>query len=225
MSDADEKSLFAAPPMGEQERMVEAILFASADPVTVADLQSRMPHGCDPAEALVHLRKRYEGRGVALTRVGDAWAFRTAPDLGFLMTTALIASDWYIVPVFPSGYDLKGLETLWKTVEKVRSRFNPHLKLLGVLLGNFDSRPKLDNDIQKMLAQKFGKDLFATVIHRSVKHREANVYGQTIFEHASGQQPAEQFQALAREVLARLEKSLKEEKPEEPVLLEVNRGR
>jgi segregation and condensation protein B len=85
MIDGDEKSLFAAPPMGEQERMVEAILFASADPVTVAELESRMPHGCDPAEALVHLRKRYEGRGVALTRVGDAWAFRTAPDLGFLM--------------------------------------------------------------------------------------------------------------------------------------------
>lgn len=85
MSESDEKSLFAAPPMGEQERMVEAILFASADPVTVAELASRMPHGCDPAEALVHLRKRYEGRGVALARVGDAWAFRTAPDLGFLM--------------------------------------------------------------------------------------------------------------------------------------------
>lgn len=85
MSEGDEKSLFAAPPMGEQERMVEAILFAAADPVTVAELASRMPHGCDPAEALVHLRKRYEGRGVALLRVGDAWAFRTAPDLGFLM--------------------------------------------------------------------------------------------------------------------------------------------
>lgn len=78
-------SLFEAPPMGEQERMVEAILFASADPVTVKDLAGRMPHGCDPAEALVHLRKRYEGRGVSLVKVGDAWALRTAPDLGFLM--------------------------------------------------------------------------------------------------------------------------------------------
>ncbi len=85
MNDIDEESLFAAPPMGEQERMVEAILFASADPVTVAELVGRMPHGCDPAEALVHLKKRYEGRGVALTRIGDAWGFRTAPDLGFLM--------------------------------------------------------------------------------------------------------------------------------------------
>lgn len=78
-------SLFEAPPEGEQERMVEAILFASAEPVTVAELNGRMPHGADAARALVHLQKRYEGRGVRVVRVGDAWAMRTAPDLGFLM--------------------------------------------------------------------------------------------------------------------------------------------
>ncbi len=83
--DAPEETLFEAPPMGEQERMVEAILFASAEPVTVQDLNARMPHGSDAAEALVHLRKRYEGRGVTLARVGDAWMMRTASDLGFLM--------------------------------------------------------------------------------------------------------------------------------------------
>ena len=80
-----EESLFEAPPIAEQERMVEAILFASVEPVTVKELESRMPHGCDPAEALVHLRKRYEGRGVQVMKVGDAWAIRTAADLGFLM--------------------------------------------------------------------------------------------------------------------------------------------
>ena len=80
-----EETLFAAPPMGDQERMVEAVLFAASEPVSIAELASRMPHGCDPAEALAHLRRRYEGRGVALVRVGDAWAFRTAPDLGYLM--------------------------------------------------------------------------------------------------------------------------------------------
>ncbi|MFD1511281.1 SMC-Scp complex subunit ScpB [Lacimonas salitolerans] len=78
-------SLFEAPPMGEQERMVEAILFATAEPVTVRELNDRMPHGCDAAEALAHLRKRYDGRGVRVVRVGDAWAIRTAPDLAFLM--------------------------------------------------------------------------------------------------------------------------------------------
>jgi segregation and condensation protein B len=80
-----EKSLFEAPPMGEQERMVEAILFATAEAVTTKELNDRMPHGADAAEALVHLRKRYEGRGVNVVKVGDAWAIRTAPDLGFLM--------------------------------------------------------------------------------------------------------------------------------------------
>ena len=80
-----EKSLFDAPPMGEQERMVEAILFASTEPVTLAELVRRMPHGCDPAEALVTLRRRYEGRGVNMVKLGDAYAFRTAPDLGHLM--------------------------------------------------------------------------------------------------------------------------------------------
>ncbi len=80
-----EESLFEAPPMGEQERMIEAILFASAEPVTVRELEARLPHGCDAAEGLVHLRKRYEGRGVSLKKIGDAWAMRTAPDLGFLL--------------------------------------------------------------------------------------------------------------------------------------------
>ena len=78
-------SLFEAPPLAEQERMVEAILFASADPVTVAELNARMPHGADAAEAIQLLRKRYEGRGVSVVKVGEAWAIRTAPDLGFLM--------------------------------------------------------------------------------------------------------------------------------------------
>jgi len=85
MPETLEESLFEAPPLGEQERMVEAILFASAEPVSVADLNARMPHGADGAAAVQELQKRYVGRGVAVVKVGDAWAIRTAPDLGFLM--------------------------------------------------------------------------------------------------------------------------------------------
>lgn len=82
---SDTNSLFAAPPQAEQERMIEAVLFASAEPMSLADLTARLPHGCDAAEALVTLRRRYDGRGVQLVKVGDAYAFRTAPDLGHLM--------------------------------------------------------------------------------------------------------------------------------------------
>ncbi|RVV99091.1 SMC-Scp complex subunit ScpB [Mesobaculum littorinae] len=65
--------------------MVEALLFASAEPLSLAEMNGRMPHGCDAATAVARLRTRYEGRGVAIVRVGEAWAIRTAPDLGYLM--------------------------------------------------------------------------------------------------------------------------------------------
>jgi len=84
------ETLFEAPPMAEQERMIEAMLFAAPEPLALREMAARMPQGCDPAEALAHLRKRYEGRGVTLSRVGDGWAMRTAPDLGFLMRREVV---------------------------------------------------------------------------------------------------------------------------------------
>ena len=83
--DHKEESLFDAPPMAEQERMLEAILFAVAEPITLREIEARLPHGCDAAEAMVYLRRRYEGRGVQVVKVGDAYAIRTAADLGYLM--------------------------------------------------------------------------------------------------------------------------------------------
>ncbi|MEM8699726.1 MAG: SMC-Scp complex subunit ScpB [Pseudomonadota bacterium] len=79
------EALFDAPPIAEQERMVEAILFAAAEPLSRAQIEERLPHGSDAGAALESLRKRYQGRGVGLVRIGTGWAFRTAPDLGFLM--------------------------------------------------------------------------------------------------------------------------------------------
>ncbi|MGH9436512.1 MAG: ParA family protein [Terriglobia bacterium] len=144
----------------------------------------------------------------------DAVFIDTPPDLGFLMTTALIAADFFIIPVFPSGYDLKGLETLMRTTEKVQKRFNPHLRLIGVLLGNYDTTAKLDSDIHSMLSRKFGNGLIFDVrINRSVKHREATVYGRTIFEHVPDAQPSAQFATLVHEVVRRLNGKGPSERP------------
>lgn len=90
--EGEEGALFDAPPIGEQERMVEALLFASPEPLTVAQMAERMPHGCDPAEALAYLRKRYDGRGVTIRKVGQGWAIRTAPDLAYLMRREQVES-------------------------------------------------------------------------------------------------------------------------------------
>ena len=85
IDDSNEESLFEAPPLIEQERMVEAILFASAEPVSLREMTKRMPHGVDLPPVLQTLQKRYLGRGVEVVRVGESWAIRTAADLGFLM--------------------------------------------------------------------------------------------------------------------------------------------
>jgi len=90
MIDPAEPDLFRVPDLAEQERMVEAILFASAEPLGTAQLAERMPRGCDVPEALAALGRRYEGRGVVLMRLGEAWAFRTAPDLGHLMQREVV---------------------------------------------------------------------------------------------------------------------------------------
>ena len=85
MDDIQEESLFEAPLISEQERMVEAILFASAEPVSLREMAGRMPHGSEPLIALQNIKKRYLGRGVEVVKVDQAWAIRTSADLAFLM--------------------------------------------------------------------------------------------------------------------------------------------
>ena len=85
IGEVDQANLFEAPSIPEQQRMVEAILFASSTPVTVAELKNRMPQGSDPVFALDELKVQYSSRGVNLVRVGDGWAMRTSADLSFLM--------------------------------------------------------------------------------------------------------------------------------------------
>lgn len=79
-----------SPALDEQARMVEAILFAAVQPMSLRDVAARMPQGCDPAAAVARLHATYQGRGVVLERIGDAYAFRTAPDLSFLMQTETV---------------------------------------------------------------------------------------------------------------------------------------
>ena len=64
---------------GDVERMVEALLFASAEPLSERDLEETLPSGSDAGAALDSLARHYRGRGVELRRIGRGWAFRTAP--------------------------------------------------------------------------------------------------------------------------------------------------
>ena len=72
--------------LAEAVRMAEAIVFASAEPVSEKQIGQRLPEGIDVPAAMAELQQIYARRGVNLVKVGDAWAFRTAGDLAFLMS-------------------------------------------------------------------------------------------------------------------------------------------
>ena len=69
----------------EDLRVVEALLFAAAEPIEEATLAGRLPHGCDVRGALAELQRQYEGRGVQVVRLAGRWMFRTAPDMAWLL--------------------------------------------------------------------------------------------------------------------------------------------
>ena len=72
--------------LAEAGRMAEALVFASAEPVSDKALAERLPDGIEVGAVMEDLQRIYERRGVNLVRIGDAWAFRTAGDLSFLMS-------------------------------------------------------------------------------------------------------------------------------------------
>lgn len=71
----------------EAARIAEALVFASAGPVSGAYIAERLPRDVDVLHVMRELKALYAGRGVNLVQVGDAWAFRTAPDLSFVIRT------------------------------------------------------------------------------------------------------------------------------------------
>lgn len=158
----------------------------------------------DADEMRSEQRLRFKRSIDALRGKRDVVIIDTPPSLDFLMVSTLVAADWFIIPVFPSGYDLKGLELLMRTVGKVRERYNPGLRLAGVLLGNYDKTAILDRDIHQMLKKRFGEEVvFNTTIGRSVRMRDATVRGLTIFELPEAQAQAQQFLTLISEMLNR----------------------
>jgi segregation and condensation protein B len=76
--------------VGENLRALEAVLFASAEPVGEDELKSRLPADADIPALLAELEDAYARRGVNLVRVAKGWAFRTAPDLASLMTREIV---------------------------------------------------------------------------------------------------------------------------------------
>ncbi len=134
----------------------------------------------------------------------DVIVIDTPPALGIMTVNALVAATYLLVPIQSSYYALEGTDDLLETLERVRSRPNPDLQLLGVLVTMFDRRTNLARDIHKEVCHVFGDKVFKTVIGKNVRLEESPAYRETIFSYAPDSSGAEEYERLAREVLRRV---------------------
>ncbi|MDO8309825.1 MAG: ParA family protein [Actinomycetota bacterium] len=125
------------------------------------------------------------------------------PSLGLLTLNALTAASGVIIPMGTEYFALRGVALLKDTIDKVTSRLNPDLEIIGVLPTMYDARTLHAREVLSTVQQAFGDLVFQTVIHRTVKFQDAAVAGEPITDFAPGSSGAEAYRQLAREVLAR----------------------
>jgi len=124
-----------------------------------------------------------------------------SPSLSLLTLNALVAGSDVIIPVQTHYYALEGLKQLLETVEIVQQRFNPDLKILGVLLTFVESRTLLSRQIQRQMREFFKELVFDTVIHRTVRLAEAPSAGEPVLIYAPKSKAAAEYLALADEII------------------------
>jgi chromosome partitioning protein len=126
------------------------------------------------------------------------------PSLGLLTINALVAAESLLVPMQCEFFALEGLSQLLRTYERIRSKFNPGLSILGVAMTMYDRRNRLTEQVADDVRACLGAAVFETVIPRNVRLSEAPSHGlpALIYDHrCSG---SEAYMALAREVIGRL---------------------
>ena len=125
------------------------------------------------------------------------------PALGLLTVNALIAATHLLIPIQSSYFALEGTDDLLETIEKVRQRPNPELRILGVVITMHDRRTALGRDIRDQIRKVFGDKVFKTVISKSVRLEESPAYRESIFTFAPESSGATEYYSLCEEVMDR----------------------
>ena len=127
------------------------------------------------------------------------------PALGLLTINALVAATHLLIPIQSSNFALEGTDDLLETIEKVRQRPNPALRILGVVITMHDKRTALGRDIRDQIQKVFGGKVFDTVIAKSVRLEESPAYKESIFTFAPNSSGATDYYSLCEEVIERVE--------------------
>jgi chromosome partitioning protein len=134
----------------------------------------------------------------------DIIVIDTPPTLGILTVNGMVAAQHVIIPIQSSYFALEGTDDLLETIEKIKSRPNPDLNLLGVVVTLFDRRTTISKDVEAHIRNVFGRKAFKTVISRSVRLEESPAHKKPIFDYAPRSSGAIEYESLSKEVLKRV---------------------
>ncbi len=128
----------------------------------------------------------------------------TPPTLGLITVNALVAATHLLIPIQSSYFALEGTGDLLETMDKVKARPNPDLRLLGILITLHDRRTTLSRDVRKKIKESFGEKVFKTVINKNVRLEESPAHKEAIFSFAPRSRGAFEYYSLSEEVIARV---------------------
>lgn len=202
-------------PASARERTSYDVLIGSAE---IADsvLPTRVPRldllaatqDLSGAEVeLVDVEGRTHRLARALETVEGRWdicLIDCPPSLGLLTVNALVAARHLLVPLQCEFFALEGLSQLLQTVERIRTRFNPELSILGVALTMFDRRNRLSAQVAEDVRACLGQAVFETVVPRNVRLSEAPSHGLPALVYDLRCSGSAAYVGLARELMARL---------------------
>ena len=173
-------------------------LFVAPARIGLAKLESRLVGELD-----AHFKLKDK-----IDRLGREYAhvvIDCPPALGLLTVNALVASTHLLIPIQSSYFALEGTDDLLETIEKVRQRPNPALRILGVVITMHDKRTALGRDMREQIPKVFGGKVFKTVISKSVRLEESPAYKESIFTFAPESTGATDYYSLCEEVIERVE--------------------
>ena len=171
-------------------------LFVAPARIALAKLESRLVGELD---AHFRLKDKVDKLGNEYSHI----VIDCPPALGLLTVNALVAATHLLIPIQSSYFALEGTDDLLETIEKVRQRPNPGLRILGVVITMHDKRTALARDIREQIQKVFGGKVFRTVISKSVRLEESPAYKESIFTFAPESSGATDYYSLCEEVIER----------------------
>jgi chromosome partitioning protein len=173
-------------------------LFVAPARIGLAKLEARLVGELD---AHFKLKDKIEKLGSEYANI----VIDCPPALGLLTVNALVAATYLMIPIQSSYFALEGTDDLLETIEKVRLRPNPALRILGVVITMHDKRTALARDIRQQIQKVFGEKVFDTVISKNVRLEESPAYKESIFTFAPDSSGASDYYSLCQEVIERVE--------------------